>query len=243
MTSNISDNFDAAAESYDQSAKVQMVIAQRLIAWGAKRDFIPTSVLDIGSGTGFVADKAYQHWPSARIVALDSSVAMLKEAKRKMPQLSILIDDALTVEPNEQFDMIFSSMALHWLPDPHAALRRWQAWLKPNGLLFVALPVEGSFQEWHSLSAQYNANIGLWPLPPSDFASDLAVRSLHETISMTYSSANDFLRSIKMTGAATPRVGHRPIGTGQMRKILNASPRPFRVSYRVTFLELPASAL
>jgi malonyl-CoA O-methyltransferase len=241
MTSpDILRRFDAAAARYDQAALAQAKIAARLVAWAAESGIEPASILDIGSGTGLVAEEAQRRWPQAQITALDASPAMLKEAQRKMPQLSVMRGDILTAAPSQKFDALFSSMALHWLPDPRGALRRWQSWLKPQGKLFVALPVEGSFQEWRELCQKHSVSDGLWPLPRGDFADGIAARTSSETITIAYPSARDFLRSMKATGAATPRPDHKPVNVAQMRAALNASRQPLNVSYQLLFLVLQA---
>lgn len=240
-TSKITKAFDAAAAKYDEAAAIQEKIAVYLVEWSAAAMARPVSALDVGSGTGLVAAALHERWPDAAITAMDSSVSMLREARRKFPQLSILQGDAQTAAIDQKFDAIFSSMALHWLPDPAGALRKWQGWLKPGGKLFVALPFEGSFHEWKNLCRRNGVEDGLWILPPGDFAGDRALRTMHKDFVQHFPAALDFLQSIKSTGAATARPGHSPVRTSAMRRILNASPRPMPATYRIAFLELPAS--
>jgi malonyl-CoA O-methyltransferase len=240
FSSTIIRNFDAAAPRYDRSASAQASIAARLVGWAAESGVMPASVLDIGCGTGFVAEALHRRWPQAAISALDASPSMLEEARRKLPKLAILTGDALDMEPRQAYDAIFSSMALHWLPDARAALGRWQSWLKPEGRLFAALPVEGSFHQWRDLCRRHDAGDGLWVLPSADFADDMAARMTQEDRTIAYPSAKDFLRYMKLTGAATPRSGHRPVGAAKMRRILNDAVRPFSATYRLAFLELLA---
>jgi malonyl-CoA O-methyltransferase len=237
-------NFDAAAARYDAAATAQAMIAERLVVWAAESLPPPRLMLDAGCGTGLVAKALHRRWPEAAITAMDSSAAMLKEARQKLPFVSTLQGDLRTnlkmADPGQKFDAIFSSMVLHWLGDPPQRLRTWRGWLKPQGKLFVALPVEGSFHQWRDLCRQYNVADGTLILPPADFAGDAAARVTCEDFDVAYATARDFLRAMKATGASTPRQGHRPVSAPRLRKLLNASPRPMPVTYRIAFLELAA---
>jgi malonyl-CoA O-methyltransferase len=240
-TSTIIQTFDCAAAQYDEAAAVQKKIAAYLVNWASTTLTTPMSLLDVGSGTGFVSSALHEHWPEGHITAMDSSASMLKEAQRKLPKLSILQSDVLTADLHQKFDTIFSSMVLHWLPDPEAALQKWRSWLRPLGKLFVALPITGSFHEWQNLCRQNGVQDGLWVLPPENFAHEGAVRWAQEDFIHSFPATLDFLQSMKSTGASTARLGHRPVQTSHMRRMLNASPRPMQVTYRIAFLELSAS--
>ena len=45
--------------------------------------------------------------------------------------------------------LLASSFALHWLNNPSSCIKEWLAALMPGGVLAIALPIEGSFHEWH----------------------------------------------------------------------------------------------
>ena len=57
---------------------------------------------------------------------------------------SILCADAGASDLAQSFDLIFSSMMLHWF----SMLCRWQRWLKPEGVLCVVVPIAGSLGAW-----------------------------------------------------------------------------------------------
>ncbi len=233
-------NFNAAAETYDQAAALQAQVAKLGVDWAKDFATEPKSFLDLGSGTGMVAGELYRQWPKANVTALDASPAMLHEAQRKMPQLKIIQGDLLAAEPEEKFDAIFSSMVFHWLPDPRSALQRWQKFLKPEGMLFAALPVKGSFQEWRDLCAAHGMQDGLWPLPSPDFADGLANATQLHDITVTHPTARDFLLSMKQTGAATARSDHRPMNAARLRALLISSRQTCAITYRLLFLAVRA---
>jgi malonyl-CoA O-methyltransferase len=232
-------SFDHAAATYDRAAEVQAQIAATLVNI-AEPQAVPENVLDIGGGTGFVADAALRRWPQSKVAVVDLAPSMLREAKRKIPSLQIFEGDARADQPN-RYDVIFSSMMLHWLPRPREVLKHWQSWVKPGGRLYVAVLTKDSFREWRTLCIIESLKDGLWPLPPADFAQDFVLDQKCQTITARHASAFEFLRRLKATGAATPKDGHKPLSITAMRHLLKGAPRPFDVSYEVSYIALPSS--
>jgi SAM-dependent methyltransferase len=109
-------------------------------AWvDAIRELLPTApadVLDIATGTGFVAliAAALGH----RVTALDASKPMLTEARREaaLRRLDVAFVDADAVAPNlraESFDAIVSRHFIWTLREPERAFRAWHGLLRPGG--------------------------------------------------------------------------------------------------------------
>jgi trans-aconitate 2-methyltransferase len=74
-------------------------------------------VIDLGCGTGELTEKLSQILPGSKVLGIDSSPEMLKKAN--VPTLQKTIEEF--VEETDEYDLIFSHAALHWLPD-HATL-------------------------------------------------------------------------------------------------------------------------
>lgn len=225
--------FDAAASSYDAAAATQRSIAARLL------DFIdaaePRTILDIGCGTGALTALLADRYPQSALTGIDAAPAMLAVAQRKLPKAQFVRQDAAAITLPGRFDLIVSSMALHWLKRPSETMQRWQELLTPQGLLAVALPVAGSFAEWRNLCATHGLTDRLWPFPDvADFAG--RGQEYVEVFPLCYARVQDFLSGMKRTGACTARRGTAPIKPGRMRKLLRAAPRPFTASYRVLYL-------
>ena len=238
----IARNFEAAASSYDEAALMQGEVARRLVRWAGSHALHVQSVLDVGCGTGLVTECAYQQWPDAAFDAVDPSPSMLQQAQVKVPSVRPLTGDAMALPVSRKYDLILSSMMLHWLPDPAAVLRSWQSHLDPCGQLFVALLGEGSFSEWRQLCQQFDTEDGLWSMPPLDFIKNVTAREQHP-LTLTYPSAHDFLGRLKKTGAATPRASHRPVRAGKMRRILAAAPVPFHITYQVIYIRMSSQGI
>jgi malonyl-CoA O-methyltransferase len=228
--------FDAAAQTYDATSTAQSDVAQALVA-GVSAE-APTKILDLGCGTGHVTEAALQRWPQAQITALDSAPAMLAALRRKFPGVGTLLADAAQPLPVGGFDLILSSMMLHWLPDPRAALAQWRRALTPGGALHVAVPVEGSFAEWRAACRQAGLEDNLWAFPQPGFAADLAASQRTEAYPALYANAHAFLKSLKQTGANSARPGRRPLSAAATRLLLARQQKPFTATFRVEFLTI-----
>ena len=102
------------------------------------------SVLDLGSGTGYVAKLiALQVGPHGRVLGLDIGPEMLRRARRRCRGSENVefrrerIDEPLPY--HEEFDKIFISFVLHGLEQPQrerTVANAYQA-LKPSGSFFI----------------------------------------------------------------------------------------------------------
>ena len=141
-------SFDGAATHYNRAARLQAAMAWRL-AGHCQRLPIPSGRwLDLGSGTGLLADAIEQRNPGRVVERIDGSPSMLAQNSR--PDHTLLWD---LNQPLEGWDdpptLIASSFCLHWLSDPGTTLKHWFEGLAPGGWLVVALPVAGCFPQWH----------------------------------------------------------------------------------------------
>ena len=145
--------FDGAATQYNQAARLQTAMAWRL-AGCCKRLPIPSGRwLDLGSGTGLLADAIEQRNPGRVVERIDGSPSML--ARNSRPDHTQLWDLNQPLEGRDDPPtLIASSFCLHWLSDPGTRLQNWFECLAPGGWLIVALPVEGCFPQWHAAAHQ-----------------------------------------------------------------------------------------
>src|SRR6188768_3501478 len=79
-------------------------------------------ILDLGCGNGYLSHEIALS--GAQVVGVDSSPEMIESAKSKYPELSFLLNDALSMEFNKRFDAVFSNAVMHWLSNPEAAATR-----------------------------------------------------------------------------------------------------------------------
>ncbi|HVT57966.1 MAG TPA: class I SAM-dependent methyltransferase [Thermoanaerobaculia bacterium] len=100
----------------------------------------PRTVLDVGTGTGFLALLLAEL--GHRCKALDLSPAMLEQARQTARQrgleLCFDVGDAESLpEADAAYDVVISRNVLWTLPDPERALCDWRRVLKPGGRLVI----------------------------------------------------------------------------------------------------------
>ncbi len=118
----------------------------------------PARIVDAGCGEGDDLLGLHQAYPQASLLGIDASVAMLTQARRNgvrsasgMQRLlsrvfasraaaaqaaSLACADfgRLPLAPLST-DLLWSNLALHWHPQPHAVIREWARVLRTDGLL------------------------------------------------------------------------------------------------------------
>lgn len=102
----------------------------------------PAHVADLGCGTGDLTRVLAGRWKDARVYGVDSSDAMVEEARRRPPPESLRFEvaDLAGWTPPAPLDVLVSNAALHWVPDHGALLKQLVAKLAPSGVLAFQVP-------------------------------------------------------------------------------------------------------
>ncbi|OQY20151.1 MAG: hypothetical protein B6I36_02010 [Desulfobacteraceae bacterium 4572_35.1] len=145
-------DFNKVATNWDEKPRrVQLATAVAT----AIKDNIPLDstmkALEFGCGTGLVTFNLVNRL--AHVTAIDSAAEMLEVVKQKAVAADIdnittsLNGSAIPELQDNHYDLIFSSMVLHHLPDIYAVLAEFRKALKSGGIVALAdLDVEdGSF--------------------------------------------------------------------------------------------------
>ena len=107
------------------------------------------NVLDIGCGDGKVTAEISLKVPSGSVTGIDNSETMIKLAEDKYPKekysnLSFHLCDAKEINFNDQFDVVFSNAALHWVDDHSKVLSGICKSLKPKGRILLQFGGKGN---------------------------------------------------------------------------------------------------
>lgn len=96
-------------------------------------------VLEIGCGTGLFTEKVYNK-THADIVATDLSPELLEQGKKKLPDVTFQLEDAMNLSfADNTFDVVFGSSILHHLDFEKSAKEIYRV-LKPGGRMVFAEP-------------------------------------------------------------------------------------------------------
>jgi trans-aconitate methyltransferase len=104
-------------------------------------------VLDVGCGDGKITAELAQRTPRGRVIGIDVSADMVRFARESFTQIRNLEFrqmDAARIEMPEQFDLVFSNAALHWVPDHRAFLRGAAAVMKPGAKMLTSCGGRGN---------------------------------------------------------------------------------------------------
>ncbi len=142
----------ACAESYNKlyhggvaTRMMDDVLVSTISRHISRAGFEAPAVLDLGCGPGSLTDKLLSI-PNVKLTGVDISPAMIREARRKFPQVEFFVDDAeaLSFEDNS-LDAVFCSGVLHHFPALDMALKEIHRVLKPGGLFVAREPNDRNF--------------------------------------------------------------------------------------------------
>ena len=97
-------------------------------------------IYDLGCGPGNSSELLSRRFPWAELIGLDTSEAMLAEARARTPGAHFVRGDIAAFAPEAAPDLIFSNAALHFLPDHHRLIPRLAGALAPGGVFAAQMP-------------------------------------------------------------------------------------------------------
>ena len=140
-------SFDWNPADYSRSSPAQHQWAGELIAKLVLRG--DERVLDIGCGDGRVTAMMAKNVPRGSVVGIDSSAEMIRFSRDhfppdKNPNLSFMQVDAQKLTFHDEFDLVFSNAALHWIPCHRAVLAGIRRSLREDGKMLVQMGGKGN---------------------------------------------------------------------------------------------------
>ena len=106
-------------------------------------------VLDIGCGDGKVTIEIARRVPEGSVVGVDRSGEMVRFAREQFPSeaypnLSFAVMNAKALTFCDEFDLVFSNAALHWVPDHGPVIAGIFRSLRPKGRLLIQMGGKGN---------------------------------------------------------------------------------------------------
>ncbi len=126
--------FSDAAFNYEVLSNLHKEIGRELVRKVMEKSC--ARILDVGTGTGYLANKAKFYFPEAMVVGLDLADGMVLEANKLKEGIQIVQADACALPFRKgSFDLVISNLAYQWVADLERAFL----------LAHDALTAEGSF--------------------------------------------------------------------------------------------------
>lgn len=139
--------YEFDGEKYEQASGHQKVWGQKLLS-DLRLDG-NESILDLGCGDGVLTEQLAHLVPDGSVIGIDASSGMIKTAnKRIRNNLQFLYMDMTKMNFMNQFDVIYSNAALHWVKDHSLLLKRSYAALKPGGKILWNFAGEGNCSDF-----------------------------------------------------------------------------------------------
>jgi trans-aconitate 2-methyltransferase len=134
------------AAGYSRVAALQAAMAEEVLALlKVKGD---ERALDLGCGSGRVTAEIAARLVNGSILGVDSSAEMVAFAEKTFPSsawpnLRFQRADIRELAFKDEFDLIVSFNALHWIPEQEHALQRVRAAMKPHATAQLRLVPKG----------------------------------------------------------------------------------------------------
>lgn len=94
------------------------------------------TILDLGCGDGHLTEQLAILVPNGKVLGIDASMGMIQTAQEiSRDNLTFVHMDINDLHFSNEFDIIFSNAALHWVKDHRRLLQNSYAALKPDGIL------------------------------------------------------------------------------------------------------------
>ena len=141
---------DWDAATYDRVADNQEEWGREVLARLELRG--DETVLDAGCGSGRVTRVLLERLPRGRVIGVDSSPAMVAEARRSLEpwagRAELIVADLTALELERTVDAVFSNATFHWIADHAQLFRRLYAAMRPGARLEAQCGGEGNVAEW-----------------------------------------------------------------------------------------------
>lgn len=233
-------HFHRASSSYDKVAEIQRHCAALLIKQleSTLPNFIPSSILDLGTGTGYIPEILLKKFPASRYSLNDIASGMLERGRQKFgasDQFSFILGDMESLD-FASHDLTTSNFALQWADDFEATITKLY---KSSEVLAFSCLLDGTFEEWRRIF-----EVESLPIPTYQYQPQKKLEAIFLSLKpaqysfeardyqMTFPNALAFMRHLKQLGASTPS---HTISLRDLRNLIMINDREIKVTYKVFF--------
>lgn len=207
---DVAESFSRAAGNYDSVASLQRDVGRQLLNNLDGLSPKPSTVLDLGCGTGYFSAALRRRYPDARYIGLDLAQGMVEYARTRCSEEALwLVGDAEALPlATSSVDLVFSSLAVQWCHRPRHLFAELARVLRPGGCcVFTSLGPDTLCElrsSWAAVDKHQHVNTFL---PAADLvaAADqvpgIRLRLANECFVMQYQRVRDLLGELKTLGA------------------------------------------
>ena len=234
--------FNSGAYTYNAAADIQQITAASLA--NRLSGIQAASILEIGCGTGLFSQFLLQYFPKAHILLTDIAPEMLNVCQQRFSTESNIVtscQDGEALDVAGSFDLIVSSMTLHWFTDFFASMERIIAKLNPGGRFIFAMLGDNSLLEWRNV-CEADSNCRPTPAFPAASAVKTAFPNLQLDVDLTrvpYTNTYQFLKTLQSIGATATGINHVTLSPGRLRRIMRTFDKAvvgnISISYEVIY--------
>jgi len=204
-------SFDRAAGTYDEAAVLHAEVRKNLLERLQLTRLTPRVVVDAGAGTGHAGRALKRRYPQALVIALDSSLGMLRAAGGQRSWLRpferVCADAELLPLADGSVDVIVSNLMLQWC-NPDAAFAEFRRVLKPHGLLSFSTLGPDTLRELRTAWGEVDAHSHVQSFIDMHDLGDALVRGGFaspvldvERFTLSYADVRRVAADLKATGA------------------------------------------
>ncbi len=222
-------HFGQAAAGFDDAAVLAREAGKRLFeSLDYLDDRQPEVILEVGGGTGHNAALLKKRWPRARVIALDSALPMLRQAKAQAgwwkPFQRVAGDAAQLPLADASVDLLVSNLCLPFVNDLADTLAGFRRVLKPDGLLLCSTYGSETLGELDHAFAQADTLPHVHPFAPIASFGDALMRAGfrdpvidRDLFTLTYPDLPALMAELRALGYANARSDRRRTLTGRGR--------------------------
>lgn len=142
--------FSRGAAAYDEHARVQRGVVERVLALAHRHAPAPRRALDIGAGTGVLLEALLARHPGLAAVGVDLAHGMASAARGRSGPRHLVGDAEALPFASGQLDLAVSSSVFQWLPALGPAANEAARVLAPGGVFVLALFGDETLHELHA---------------------------------------------------------------------------------------------
>ena len=151
----VKNNFNNASANYLDFSNIQRHFAEKIVSLLKGLNIQEGEWIDLGSGTGLLADEIEKEFSKKEMTRIDFSKKMLLQNKESSKKILWDLNNGLPLSITN-CPLMTSNFCVHWLDNPEKIIREWFDKLRCGGYLILSYPTINSFPEWKQTCIKTN---------------------------------------------------------------------------------------